>query len=298
MSDTAPAPAVAEEEGFVAASAVRPDVHVPGRWHAAIPQGWNSGRGVHGGMLAATVARAMAAELADPDLALRTLHVSFLEPPGGNDLVFDTQVARRGGITAHVRAAGRGHGQDEQAVDAWALFTRPRTPPDEYLDAEPPTVPGPHGCGGDALISFPKSPFGRPGFMDHLDLRTALGVFPWEPAWQPDAPAHYIRWSRFAVPPTTPDGAIDPLSLLVPGDLPGPSVMMRCSPDEPLLGVLSLEYTVHFLEPPTDEWLLSDFRARWMGEGYVLTEADLWSAGRLVAVASQSMLVRRMPVTT
>lgn len=294
---TEPVPEPVGGESFVDASGVSPDLHVPGRWHASIPVGWNSGRGVHGGMLAATVARAMAAELAEPDLALRTLHVSFLEPPGGNDLVIDTQIARRGGITAHLRAAGRGHGQDEQAVDAWALFTRPRTPPDQYLDAQPPTVPGPDDCGGDALLTFPKSPFGRPGFMNHLDLRTALGVFPWDPAWKPGAAAHYIRWSRFVVPPLDAQGGLDPLSLLVPGDLPGPSVMMRGAPDEPLLGVLSLEYTVHFLEAPTDEWLLSDFRARWMGDGYVLTEADLWSAGRLVAVASQSMLVRRMPTT-
>ncbi len=50
------------------------------------------------------------------------------------------------------------------------------------------------------------------------------------------------------------------------------------------------------LEPVREPWVLTDFRTRWLGDGYAHTTCDLWSAGRLVAVSEQMMLVRPMVV--
>src|SRR4051812_12657569 len=112
---------------FRIASAVSSDAHVPGRYHADIPEGWSSPAGVHGGVLVATIVRAMvAARGIDHGMDLRTVHASFLERPSSGNLVIDTEGVRVGGTTAHVEAKARGRGQDETAARVWGLFTRPR----------------------------------------------------------------------------------------------------------------------------------------------------------------------------
>jgi acyl-CoA thioesterase len=78
-------------------------------------------------------------------------------------------------------------------------------------------------------------------------------------------------------------------------DVPGPSGWVRFGPDEALRGLLSLEMTFDVLEPVRDEWILADFHARVLGDGYVLMDCELWSAGRLVAVLRQTMMTRPLP---
>ena len=65
-------------------------------------------------------------------------------------------------------------------------------------------------------------------------------------------------------------------------------------PEDPFHAMVSLELDLHVLERPQEEWLCCDSRARWMGDGFLLTETDIWSADRLCATSSQMMLVRVM----
>ncbi|MCX7620828.1 MAG: thioesterase family protein, partial [Acidimicrobiales bacterium] len=151
----------------------------------------------------------------------------------------------------------------------------------------------PQDCPKDGTGDDDASPLTRPPLFDHLDFRRARGTFPWADDWHPGLPLIYSRWGRYHHRPERPDGSYDPLALLPMADLPGPSVWVRFGPGEPLRQLVSLELTIHFLEPVHDDWVLADFRARWLGSGYALSECDLWSGGRLVAVANQMMLLRQ-----
>ena len=291
--------------GFDTATAVVPVDAAPAdattrAWSADIPATWNVPIGVHGGMLLATSLRGAVAALDahhEHDQVLRSAHCSFLARPDDGRLALTTTVVRTGRTTSHVDVTAR-HPQGEiDLIGTRALFARRRDVGGAgFLDATMPDVAGPGDLvpetGWDADSGGPLL---RPPLFDQLDLRPALGVLPWEDGWRPGLPAEYARWNRYLTPPRLPDGTFDPLALLPLADLPGPAVWVHFGPDEPFYFLTSLELTAHFVEPVTDEWILTDFRARWLGEGYVITECDVWSAGRLVAQVNQMMLVRPGP---
>jgi acyl-CoA thioesterase len=287
---------VSGPDTFAGATAVRPDPDVAGRWHADIPPGWNSPGGIHGGVLAATILRAVCAEVGDPGLRLRSAHVSFRSPPTDPRLVIDVAIARRGGITAHVEATARGAAQTDPSTVLTTLFTRDKAV-DSYLDAVVPDAPGPDECVSwhGASDTFTESPLPSPPVFDHLEMRSADGGADHSGPYAPiGRRAFAYRWSRYRVPLADADGAIDPLMLVPIADFPGVAVWSRYEPDDTFTFVTSLEFDIHFLEDPTDEWVLGEVRSRWMGDGYAWTETDLWSAGRLVGVSSQMMLLRPM----
>lgn len=274
------------------------------RWVAQLSPAWDVPSGVHGGVMLATALRAAGEALAlaevdplsAPERRLRTVHASFLAPPAAHDLGVDTTVVRRGGTTAHVDVVVSTP-STTAALSARALYVRPRPSDDGWVDVPAPDVPGPDARSVAAAeqASVRHWPMAVPPLMSHFDLSTALGRLPWEHGWEPGAPARYARWSRYREAPTLADGTIDPLALLPIADLPGPSVWVRFGPDEALRALLSLEMTFDVLEPVRDEWILADFHARVLGDGYVLMDCELWSAGRLVALLRQTMLTRPLP---
>lgn len=281
---------------FAGATAVWRDPEVDGRWRADIPPGWNSPGGIHGGVLAATILRAVREAVDDPGLRLRSAHVSFRSPPTDPALVIDVDIARRGGITAHVDATARGEAQDSPSTVITTLFTRDKLE-DSYLDAAYPDVPGPDECVSwqGASDAFDGPTVARPPVFDHLDMRSADGG---DAYTGPDAPlgkrAYAIRWAQYRVPVADASGWIDPLMLVPISDFPGVAVWSRYRRDEPFSFVMSLEFEIHFLEDPIDEWIMGEVRSRWMGDGYAWTETDLWSGGRLVGISTQMMLLRPM----
>src|SRR6185436_19886938 len=91
MDLATPSPALAG--GFVHATTLHADPVVPGRFHLDYEHDWTSLRGVHGGFQAAVAVRA--AESVEPDLAVRTLGVSFLRAGVVGPAVVDVDVVRR-----------------------------------------------------------------------------------------------------------------------------------------------------------------------------------------------------------
>jgi acyl-CoA thioesterase len=279
------------ELSFTDVTAVAPHPSIPNRFVGHLPPRWNTPVGVHGGMLAGIAARAGLAGLSRPDLRVRALHAVFLAPPT-YDLSFEVDVIRQGRGSAHVRVHARGS-DGRAALDLTMVLTSDRPSP-AFLDAEPPAVPGP-----DEVAPLGEPPeavaglFTPPPLFDQLDLRTVLGTTPWSADWSPGQPAHHIRWGRWRVPPLLPDGRVDPLALLPLADLPGPSIWQRFGPDEPVLFFMSLDLSLNLLEPVPDEWVLTDIRARRLGQGHAYVDTDLWSGGRLVATSSQTMMMRR-----
>ncbi len=282
------------EHDLLAATAVRADDGVAGRWHASLDPGWDTPVGVHGGFLGTVGARAILAEVGDEALVMRTLRVLFLEPPP-RALVADVAVLRRGRSSAFVRAVLHGGDPATPAGEVTAVLTADRERPG-WLDAAPPTVDRPDAS--ESLADrVARGPSGAvPPLFTHLDERGVLGSLPWEAAWTPGQAARYGRWYRWHEPPRRPDGTLDPIGLIPLADLPGPALWVRCEPDGAITGGLSLDMSIHFTDDPTEEWVLGDTRARWVGRGHVVAETDLWTGDRLVAVSTQTMLQRDLGV--
>ncbi len=279
-------------DSFVDATTVSPDEVDPHRWHAHLDAGWDTPGGIHGGVLLATGVRAALTGVERPDLTLRVAHAVFLAPPS-HDLFFDVTVLRQGRGSAHVRALGTCAHQQHPAIDVTVVLTADRESP-SFGDSPPPDVPLP-----DGLVSSEGGPMqGAPGLLtppplfDHLEVRTALGRLPWDDDWMPDQDRRHVRWARYPQPPLLDDGTYDPLALIPLVDLPGPAIWQQFGPDEPMLFFMSLDLSLNLLEPVTDEWILTDIRARRLGDGHALVETDLWSGGRLVATSAQTMLLR------
>lgn len=286
--------------GFVAATAVQRDEGKPGddpregRYAASIPEDWNSPFGLHGGVFAATAARATDDAHGVEGLELRSVHARYLERPASPHLEIDTTVTRTGGISAFVDANARGTDADRVALQVGSLFTRKRAGI-AFLEAEPPAAPPPADC--DPMTSPASArgavgPAGPSPIFANLEVRPVIGVYPWDAGWTPDQPARHLRWGRFVQRPELSDGGLDPLAMLVWADLPASALWVRLTPDDSFHTTVSLDLTFHVLERPSDEWFLVDTRARWAGDSYLLTETDIWSGGRLCVTSNQMMLVR------
>ncbi len=281
---------------FVDATAVGGDDVDPHRWHAHLDPGWDTPGGIHGGVLLATGVRAALAGAARPELSLRVAHGVFLAPPS-HDLFFDITVLRQGRGSAHVRALGTCAHQQHPAIDVTVVLTADRASP-SFTDAAMPVVDVPERLAtseGGPLQGAAGLPI--PPLFDHLEVKTALGRLPWDDDWTPDQDRRHTRWARYVRAPRLEDGSYDPLALFPLADLPGPAIWQQFGPDEPMLFFMSLDLSLNVLEPVTDEWILTDIRARRLGNGHAFVETDLWSAGRLVATSAQTMLMRVMPPT-
>jgi acyl-CoA thioesterase len=280
-------------QSLVDATGVVPDDVDPHRWHAHLDPAWDTPGGVHGGVLVATGARAALAGVARPDLRLRVAHAVFLAPPS-HDLFFDVTILRQGRGSAHVRALGTCARQQHPAVDLTIVLTADRTSPSLPAGSPPDVLPP------DDLPRSEGGPLGNapgvtaaPRLFDQLDVRTALGALPWHEGWRPDQGGRHIRWARYQRRPALPDGSYDPLALSPLADLPGPSIWQQIRPGDPMMFFMSLDMSLNFLEPVTDDWVLTDIRARRLADGHAYVETDLWSGGRLVATSSQTMLIRQ-----
>jgi acyl-CoA thioesterase len=77
-----------------------------------------------------------------------------------------------------------------------------------------------------------------------------------------------------------------------------PALIQKLGPNHPPFFAPSLDLTVHFLEPTTSQWLLTSVHARWARAGYASADVEIWDdQRRLIAFATQTMLIRRAPET-
>lgn len=276
---------------FAEVTATSPVGDVPGAHTCDLAREWDGPGVPHGGVLVAVALRALQAELGDARYVLRSATSTFCRRVGAHDLVVEAEVLRRGNLVAQARGELRPRAHIGTGVEVSATFGRSRTDGLAFVDAAPPDVAPPQDCEPETAPSQLWAPDSPPSIFDQFETRRALGCYPWEPEWAP-GPARFVRWMRYRNGAGSGAGPFDRIALVPPADLPGPSVWTRLGPDTPLLFLNSLELSMRFLEDVHDEWLLCDYRARHLGDGFCLTESDIWSSGRLVATCSQSMLLR------
>jgi acyl-CoA thioesterase len=273
--------------------AVQVEPSGPGRYTAELSEVWTLRPLPQGGVITALALRAMADELDDAELSVRTLHTTFVGRVAHGPLEIDVEVLRRGRSMSHVRAEVRNPGAERGHVTIAALG-RSREGFD-FTDLAPPEVPPPEEC-----PSFRDPP--PPGFpampvMPFWDVlvegRPAIGTPPWEDV--PRTTSERACWYRFDDSPLLDDGTLDPLALVVMADTMPGSVGERVGPGDRPWFSPSVDLTVHLLQPCRSEWVLTHNRARFAGDGYASVEMALWDAPAegppaLVAHATQVCL--------
>ena len=288
--------------------AVRPGGE-PGEWYAALSDRWRIGNGVHGGILMALGAAALAAELdgdgAHPDPVAFSAVFPTASVPG--DVVLRTEVLRAGASLSQAQVrmlqrevrSGRSGGEPAGAADAGgvdaggaadggsdgilvermravALFgdLSKRTEPVLRTAAAPAITP-PHECvGSDGAIDF----LAHSTLLDRMDIRLTPQTSGWAQG-QPSGSGRLDGWVRFS------DGREpDVLAVLWALDAMPPVAF-----DLGLFGwTPTLEFSAHLRAHPAPGWLQVELRTETVVGGLMEEDARIWdSTGRLVGQSRQ-----------
>ncbi len=259
MQLTAPSPAL--DGAFVDATTPRADAVVPGRFHLDYGYDWTSLRGVHGGFQAAVAVRAAAA--VEPDLAVRTLAVSFLRSGVVGPAVVDVDVVRRSRTFATTLIT---ISQDDRPV----LMAR-ATAVAATVGHEWTTPVTDHPAPLSTTVAF-TPPMHLPNFAQvrlRLDPDTVPGAGDSEPRI-----AGYLR--------PLDGNDVDAAWLAAAGDWFPPSAFRRVAPP---IGGISVDYTVHLHRTTTladDEWVAAVFTTANSIGGLALEHGVLSTADGLV----------------
>lgn len=270
-----------ETTGPWASTLVRADEAVPGRWHADVDDIWTAAMVPLGGLSAAVAARAMVAELAaqhpgSADQRLRSVHCLFAAPVPAGDLEADVTVLRAGRSMSQVQVDLHAPGASV-GLHGLAAFGAARTGY-EFLAASPPDVPRPEDCRSYRDPPPPDAEWEvgerMPLWAEILEGRGAIGLPPWDRS--PRTTAESATWYRFDDPPLGPDGRLDPLALLVVGDMMLGSVGQRIGYSDHQWFGPSVDLTMHLFSTPRPGWLLSHNKAHIATDGYASIETLLW----------------------
>ncbi len=239
--------------------------------------------------------RAMVAELDDPAFRPVSATTLFCSPVPDGPLEIRVEVLRRGNAAIQMRAALSSTRQPGPGLEVSATFARERVGPD-MLAART------HGLGdpddaedaGDREMSLAK--MGVIPFFCHFEMRLAHGPAFWRAEWE-GGEARSAFWYRYRVAQRdVVTGQNDPLAIPPIADTMPPALLVRLGPDAERIYAPSLDLTVHFLESSSSEWLLVDVRCPRAIAGCATARADIWDdAGKLIATATQTMMLRRDP---
>jgi acyl-CoA thioesterase len=264
-------------------------------WYTAeLSNAWDF-RTPSGGALMTVAMRAMEEELGDSELRPLSAHTHFCSPVPAGPLEVRVEVLRHGGAAAQIRAELSSTSMPGPGLEVSATFARARDGID-VIDTEPPAVPAPEDCPSIDELSVGPGRV-RPPFFRNLDSRLAHGQPWWRSDWTPGA-ARVARWFRYKVPQRLADGRLDPLAIPPIADTMPPALIQKLGPNHPPFHAPSLDLTVHFLEDTTSQWLLTSAHARRARAGYATADVEIWDdSGRLIAFATQMMLLRRLPAS-
>ncbi len=124
-------------------------------------------------------------------------------------------------------------------------------------------------------------------FWTRVEGRPAIGSPPWDRTERTSS--LNAVWYAFDEPPLLDDGTLDPLAVVTLCDVMPGAVGQRIGWSDRAWFGPSVDLTVHLLGVAHDPWLLGVNRARHAGDGYASVDMELWSAGHLVAYATQTM---------
>ena len=245
-----------------------------GRRRGSIDESWLQGRGVFGGVLAASMLRSIMEDVSDSERVPRSLTVHFCAPAISTfDLV--TEIVRVGSRVTH--ATARIEGENGVMTFASATLCKERKSGERYVIAKMPEV--------EPAAEVPSFPAGVPGvplFLEHVDTRFCGPTMPFSSSCE----AKVAAWVRLREP-----SVVDaPLAALLIDTLP-PAITATFGTRRALA---SVDFTIHFFaelplaDAAIDEHYLVAIASRWADGGYVEELRDLWSPrGVLLAQCRQ-----------
>lgn len=245
---------------------------------------WNVGRNQNGGILLATVARALATVAGQPDPFAVTGH--YLAAATNGPATVRSTLVKPG--RTYATATGELWQDDRERVRVVGSFGDLAVrPTDVALPADPPAVPDRDACVD--LFDLLTANVGERALTKSL-RNFEIRVDPdggWGPGASPSAPS--LRgWVRFR-----DEDTVTPMMLVALADGFPPTILGHTE-----IGWLpTVELTVHvFGAPPADEpWIRAELRTRNIVGGLLDEDGELWAAdGRLVARFRQlAMLIPR-----
>ncbi|WP_407562196.1 thioesterase family protein [Streptomyces sp. 184] len=273
-------------------TAVHASAGEPGSYDTDLPGAWKVGQGINGGVLLATTARALSAELGTPrddrpgHPDPLSVSAYYLSTATAGPAVIRTETVRRGnslshggaellqqeepdaGPVARLRVLAAYGDLDDQAGDVLTAAKPPELAPVEQCI-------GSHAAPPEFRAESPM--------LTRADLRLDPSCVGWA-VGAPSGRGVMKGWFRL---PETRDP--DPLLLLMAVDILPPASfelgMVGWAP--------TLELTAHVRARPAPGWLRVVHSTRNVAGGYMEEDAEIWdSADRLVA---QSRQLARLP---
>lgn len=247
-----------------------------GAWRVDVPEDWQQGRTVFGGLQLALAVRAMRAALGN-DLPLRSVQATFVGPLVGRDLLLQAEILRTGKSTTHARCDMRHEGRT--GCTAVAIFGVPR-PSKFTLEIPRPIV----DVDPESLTDLPSVPGITPQFVRHIQLRWAVGTHPYTGQREP-------RSTIFARMRDRHCSAEDALIALA-DSIPTPVLSMLDRPAP----ASSLNWMLEILGDPSqldrDGWCQIGTQVRAGTDGYLSQTSILWGPnGHAFCVSHQSVAI-------
>lgn len=248
------------------------------RFRAIIPDGWQQGRGAYGGLVLATLLRAMEGCEPEPGRRVRALTGELCGPalPGESDV--QVSVLRRGGRVTNLDARLVQAG--EVVARASALVSPAR---DIAVPPPPREVPLPRPW-QDSMVAPVQPPLG-PAFARFFEFRPT-GPLPFSGGAEPVASG----WIRLKTPPAR----LDSPTLIGYLDAWWPAFFSVVA--EPCHSATVTFMAELLVDPGTlraDEPLYHTGRVVGAGEWFFVEYRELWSGSTLVAMNQQTFALLR-----
>ena len=252
------------------------------RHELEVPAGWAQGRGAYGGLVVASLIRAMEEKLADPKRVVRSVTAELPAPvtPGPSEIHVD--VLRSGSSVSTVRAHLAQGGEIKTHAVAVLAATRRGAGPVAWMDIKPPEAPSWRTI-EPSKIGPTEASFTAPEFTQHFEYRLVSGL-PLS-----GGPATTVGWIR----PRLPGGARDAAHVAAVIDAWWPAALVKFSQARPIATIvytLDIVAGLDGLDPEAP--LLYRGTVPVCADGYFLETRELWGEdGRLVALNQQTFAV-------
>jgi hypothetical protein len=248
-------------------------------FRAQIPDGWQQGRGAFGGLVLATMLRAMQAAEPDRARAARVLSGDLCGPVLPGEAAIEVRVIRRGNNQTNVAAELRQ--EDEVLALASAVLSTVRPQPPAPPLGTPPLA----GDWQSAPVHAVLPPLG-PAFAAHYEYRSHASPFPASGEAPPAIP-EIDGWVR----ERAPLGRLDAPALIARLDAWWPTLF---SIDRPR-PVATISFVAQVLADPAalpaGEPLRYRARMAALHDGFFVELRELWRGDAVVALNQQTFAI-------
>lgn len=252
----------------------------PFRYAWRVEDGWQQGRGAFGGLVLATLARALGHALGDPTRPLRSLSAEIPAPVLVGDHRIEVRTLRDGkGLSVLEASIAEGNAVLAHAVGVFGVARAP-----DLGDLGPATPNAPPWI---EVPAAPPVPAGvGPSFAQHFEFRVVRGI----PFSEPDA-SEVVGWAR----PRDPGPLRDAAYALALADAYYPALMPRLPGPRPMATVsFNAQIVASFDGLDPDAPVLHVGRTLAQQGGYAAEHREIYGHdGRLLVLNQQVFCVIR-----